>query len=964
MTRKQRNKSLARAVRAASTLVFALPLPANAQSDDVAGNDDEVEEIIVTGSRLVRRDYVATSPITTLDRATFEFAGQPTLEASLNKMPQLTPDYDRTANNPGNGTSRINLRGMGAGRTLVMLNGRRLASSGIGSAVDANNLPNALTERVEIITGGASTVYGSDAIAGVVNVITRDDFDGIEINASGYMTEASDSESYDVNLAIGHNFANGKGNITLYGGYLDRRESLQGDRAFTSVPLFENYQTGELQEGGSSATPEGVTFVFTGNPPPNHFERFTWDANGDPRPFVEPDDFYNYAPINYLQIPLQRYSGGVFFNYELTRNIELYSELSITRKKIRQNLAPAPAFSFPGLINTDNPILTPANSQFMQDNFLPADGAIPGIPNLVFGFFGRRLLELGPRVADSEKDYDRAVIGVRGEMVDGWDYDFWVTYTNGDEVELQLNSASFTRYQQGFLVDPATGQCYDPSNGCVPVDIFGPDAISDEAIDFIRLRPIVNQTDRTQKLASFFLRGKLGATWAGPISTAFGVEWREDEGGYQADDLLFTGDAIAFNPDATVSGKESVTELYGEAIIPLLQDSDYGEYLGLEIGGRYSEYKHAGSVDSFKIGADWQVNSTLRFRTMFQRSVRAPNLAEAFQERRESMGSYAATSPADDPCSALADPIGAGRVDACVATGLPENLVGTFEAVQQFPTLFIDGGNPNLQPEVAETFTGGAVITPDAWPDGQFALDYYELEVEDEIGFINVNTACFDVANVDNLFCDRITRDPLGGYNVSQVDNRITNRGLLSVRGVDTQVQWNTDLPDWFGIGDNPADLVVNLTWTRMLRQSSQETAFGTVRECVGRFGDPCTFINDGFTWPRDRVTTTFNYASGNWNMHLLWQWISTVDNAQPLVVELFGDPEPRLSIESIPTRHYLDLGAAYRFSDNIVARLTVSNLTDVTPPLMGASQTPINTDSAMYDVFGRAYTLGFSLRY
>lgn len=957
-------KGILRAMAApiAGAMALVSTTTAYAQSDDYSAEEDEVEEIIVTGSRLVRRDYVAPSPITTLGRETFDFASQPTLEASLNKMPQLTPAFDRTSNNPGNGTSQINLRGMGPGRTLVMLNGRRLASSGIGSAVDANNLPNALTERVEIITGGASTVYGSDAIAGVVNVITRKDFDGLELNASAYVTEAGDSETYDVNVAFGHNFANGKGNIAFFGGFLDRSDSFQGDRTFTAQPLFENYQTGELEAGGSFATPSGVTFVFTGQPPPNDFAITTWDANGDPIPFVSPDDEYNYAPINYLQIPLERHSGGIFLNYELTSSTELYSELSFTRKKVRQNLAPVPAFSFPGIINTDNPILTPANSQFMQDNFIPAPGIIPGIANTVIGFFGRRLLELGPRIFDSEKDYGRAVVGLRGEIFADWDYDFWVTYTNGDEIELQLNGASNSRYHQGLLVDPATGQCYDPSNGCVPVNIFGPDAMSDAAVDFIRVRPIVNETQRTQKLASFFLRGELGATWAGPVRTAFGVEWREDEGGYQADDLLFAGDALGVNADAAVEGKESVTELYAETIIPLLQDSVIGEYLGLEIGGRYSDYEHAGGVESFKFGGDWQLNSTLRFRVMYQRSVRAPNLLEAFQVRRESQGSYAGFSPADDPCSALADPIGAGRVDACVATGLPANLVGTFEAIVQSPTTFISGGNPDLLPETAETFTGGVVVTPDAWPSWQFAIDYYSLDVEDQIGDINATDACFDVANVDNLFCDRITRDPNNGYNVNQVDERNINRGILATRGIDTQVQWSTDLPDALAIGNNSADLVVNLTWTRMLEQKSQATAFGTIKECVGLFGSPCGTFGVG-TFPRDRVTTTFNYASGDWSMNLLWQWISSADNARPLVVDLFGAPEPLLSIPSISSRNYLDLGVGYRLSDNIIARLAIANLTDKIPPLQ-AGQGNINTDSAMYDVFGRAYTLSFSLTY
>lgn len=246
------------------------------------------EEVHVTGTRIARRDFSAPSPISTIDKMFLDFSGQPTLEEALNQMPQVQPDFGRTSNNPGDGTARINLRGLGAERTLVMLNGRRLAPSGAGSAVDVNNLPQVLIKRVEIITGGASAVYGSDAIAGVVNVITDDEFDGFSVDASYYGRERGDSEVGDFNVVFGGNFANGRGNITAFGNYLDRQVSFAADRATTRVPLSENLEGG-LEPRGSAAIPEGLIAspqIDLGDGP--EFTRF--NDSGELVPFVRPDD--------------------------------------------------------------------------------------------------------------------------------------------------------------------------------------------------------------------------------------------------------------------------------------------------------------------------------------------------------------------------------------------------------------------------------------------------------------------------------------------------------------------------------------------------------------------------------------------------------------------------------------------------------------------------------------------------
>ncbi len=595
----------------ASELAFAQPAGSDEDVEEL-----ELEEVIVTGSRIKRRDFSSPSPLATIDREALEATGRATLEETLNLLPQVQPDLSRTVNNGGDGTSRVNLRGIGAGRTLVLINGRRFAPSGTGSAVDLNNVPQSLIERVEIITGGASTVYGSDAIAGVVNFITRDDFRGFALDTDYSVTAESDAQTYSIDVSYGHNLPSGRGNITVYAGFYDREVLFAGERTFTRVSIENNDQTGQLFESGSSATPSGAIFV-----PPVDLGSgpgfVTFDANGVPGIFTPPDDFYNFQPINYLQTPLQRTTLGLLGKYEINANYELYFESGFAQNDSAQQLAEVPVFTF-ALVNTDNPVLSPEARQLFEENY----AVEPGLAQ--FGF-GRRLSEVGPRIIEQERDYWRTVVGVRGNLGVNWDIDAWITYTRAEEQEYYRNDASRMRLQQGLLVDPVTGECFDPTGGCVPVDVFGPGRISAEAADFLRVTNIQNNTKRTQKLAAVVVTGSLLDTWAGPVEKAFGAEWRSDEASFKADDILFSGDTLGFRGAAPVEGTESVVELFAEAVVPLAENEAWAEYLALELGARYSSYDLAGGVWTYKYGANWQVTDGLRFRGMGQRSVRAPN---------------------------------------------------------------------------------------------------------------------------------------------------------------------------------------------------------------------------------------------------------------------------------------------------------------------------------------------------
>jgi outer membrane receptor protein involved in Fe transport len=935
---------------AISTLLAGDALYAqDGEPEEEIGNRGAVEEIVVTGSRIKRRDFNSPSPITTIDRDAIEASSEATLEGLLNDMPQVTPDFGRTSNNPGNGKSHINLRGLGVGRTLIMLNARRFAPSGVGNAVDINNVPQALIDRVEVITGGASTVYGSDALAGVVNFVTRDDFEGFNVEASYSITEKGDAAATDANFAWGTNFGGGRGNVTLFGGYYDREELFAADRESTRYAWQENWDDGSLVQGGSYGIPEaGIYFpeYDLGSGP----DSVTFNADGTPRTFNDPEDLYNYQPVNYLQVPLERYSAGLFANYELDSGFEVYLESTFADNSGRAELAPVPAFgSFS--FTSDNPIYTPETRAMLIDGYEVA----PGVAN---AFIGRRMVEIGPRIVETENDYWRTAVGVRGTLTGSWDIDAWATYTVSDEKEFLLNDVFFSRVEQGLNVDPVTGQCLDPSNGCQPVDLFGPDRMSPEAADFLRVPPFVNVTERNQKLAAVVVTGTPFDGWAGPVDIAVGLEWRSDEVDFEADPALFTENTLGYNGSAPVRGTESVTEVYFEGILPLYHQAGGVGHIDLEFGGRYSKYDLAGGVWTYKAGTTWQINDALRFRAMYQHSVRAPNNFELFQEQFDEIW-VAVFDPTDDPCSASQDPVGNGFTSKCIAQGLDASQIGLFEATPALPVTFINGGNPDLEPEGADTITGGLVISPASLPSWEFAIDYFDLEMDDGIGEINAYNICFDVNNNDDIFCDKIQRGPSG--DVATVEELQQNRGLFSTSGVDTQMRFSGDMPRWLG-GDGGLQLDFSVIWTHVLSLESQDNPVTSSWDCRGFFGAPC---KEWFSiTAENRVAASIGVSTDRLRVMLNTQWVDGTDNWGKVDHIYFGGTPALLAIPSIGSQYYADLNVSYEFTDGLVAALGVTNLFDREPPLLGDNGTQSNTEPGMFDVFGRAYRVSFAYRF
>jgi outer membrane receptor protein involved in Fe transport len=459
-----------------------------------------------------------------------------------------------------------------------------------------------------------------------------------------------------------------------------------------------------------------------------------------------------------------------------------------------------------------------------------------------------------------------------------------------------------------------------------------------------------------------FVTGSPFDTWAGSLDMAMGVEWRSDDTYYKADDALFSGDLLGWDPSSLIDGTDEVFEVYAEAVVPLASNRAWADYLGLEVGARYSEYKHAGGVWTYKAGGEWQPFEGLRLRAMHQRSVRAPNSGELFEEQFTDTSLFVSFDPGEDPCSASADPVGNDNADKCILQGLPADQIGTFEATLRYPVDYLYGGNPDLVPEVGETWTLGAVISPGFLSNWTFTIDYFALEVTDTIGSIDAALICFDPINSGNVFCENIRRDASG--NIAEIIQLTSNRGLLETTGIDSQIEYQADLPEFFAFRDHSAAISINLYWTHMLTFKEQENPVTEILDCAGYFGWPCWNYEQNPVFSKNRVTSNIHYASGPLGLHLTWRWIEGTDNAAPIGWDIFGWADLVSAIPTVGDEHYLDLGLAYEFGEYLTARFGVNNLLDNDPPQMADAVWENNTDAGLYDVFGRSYYLTLSAHF
>ena len=970
MTNERSNAAVCRAVRRAiyaGTLVSVSFTTAFAQ----APADDELEEVVVTGSRLVRQDFVAISPIATIESDLIQQAGNVTLEQTINMYPQLNPDTTSASNQSGgDGVLAPDLRGLGAVRTLVLVDGKRFIPASVTGLSDMAIIPDMLVERIEIATGGASAVYGSDAIAGAVNFILRDDFEGVDLRYQFGESGEGDATINKLDFMFGANTADGSGNITLYASYTDRTPVFMEDRSFSRQPFLAD-STGQLNPFGSGNIPGGLISVPSSDfdqivgldlnaaqaACPGAVQGIRFEDNAVPAAFCRPEDQFNYAAGNYIMRPLERWQFTALGNYELRENVEAYTQFFFAKKENEFQQAPlatSPTSSgAPNgtliLPNADtNPLFPQALRTFFADNaayFDPdGDGVFETVGN------GRRFLEFGPRNANIQQDSFGITAGLRGDLEFGegnWNWDAFYQFHRSDVDDTRLGLLSRSRLTLGLDVEldgEGNPVCAVDLLGCVPVNVYGTNTLTDAMANYLQVTTTSSATfERT--VAGALLAGDIFELPAGPISTAFGVEYRDESYSTQPDEISASGD-LGGVPPVPAMGSYDLWEIYAEARVPII------ESFAAEGAVRYSDYSTIGGVTTWRLGLDWTPVEWARGRFSISRAIRAPNLDELFAPPNESfIGGV-------DPCVVDNNPTDAIK-QVCLAQGVPANVVDNLQVGASQGWNAFSGGNLNLSEETSDTWTLGAVITP-GFVDGlSVSLDYWEIEIEDAISQVSSQAlvnSCFEQLDPNSTACQSISRNQLG--NIDIVNAPLLNLQTRKATGIDLQLAWLFDLPDAMAIGSEGATLDLRWIASWQGEDSTVLLAGQPEIECAGKMGGTCSgnFIR---ATPDFRDLFSLSYLSGGLSLRTDIQYIGDFD--------LADDAFPNNSIP-VDAQWYWDIAGTYRFNDYIEIFAGVKNITDEQPPLIGfRAGGDSNTQAQLYDTVGRRYfvgtTVGFGRR-
>jgi iron complex outermembrane receptor protein len=970
---------------------FAAPAMAQDQSDESAASDNQA--IVVTGSRIARTDLSSTSPTAVVTAEEFLLSGATNVEQVLNTLPQVLPGVTSFSNNPGNGAATLNLRNLGAQRTLVLVNGRRWMFYDTNQIVDLNTIPQFLLEGVDVVTGGQSAVYGSDAIAGVVNFRLRQNIDGIIMGGNYSLTGKGDGARYDVNFAVGTPFADGRGQVTIYGNYLRREPIFQGARPYSRFAAGDgcvvagstNPSTGlgtnlggalgtctarggevGLIPGGSAATPI-ATLPNLGGGNGSIFQ----NTGGGIRPFENPGDLYNFAPDNYLQLPQERYLFGGYGSYEITDGIEAYAEVSYVNSKVNQELAPTPG-AVPGGVSLqiNSPFFNAATQAALAAAATPADLALGRSQQLV----NYRFNQSGPRNSEQGRSAFRILTGVRGEIVSNINYDLYYSYSRTENTQFQQGNVAISRFRAALETETVAGvtRCRDAAAraaGCVPLNVFGLGLADPAALDYVTINSTNLETSDLQNIVGS-ISGTLGSIFGNsePIGFAVGGEYRRVSASYVPDTFLSSGDVIGFNAGQPTGGSYNAKEAFAELRIPLVSDSFIHR---LEVTGaaRYSDYSldNVGGVWTYAAGGEFAPIQDITFRGQYQRAVRAPNVQDLFG------GQSVGFPQAIDPCSSRTPP--ALQTDTiralCVANGVPAGNVFTVavQPNQQIQALF--GGNPNLGEETSDTFTVGAVIRPSFIPRLNITVDYFNIKVKDTISLFGggLNSAlqlCFTVAqDLTNPICSIFAgaRAPgtgalgegQGGLNPPVLSANIAR---LETSGVDVQVDYN--LPLNFSLtGSDQSRLTLFFLGTYL--DEYRTTAVAAIPERV-------TIGEGTIALPKWRHTARIGYVDGPAQISVRWRYNGP--GVDTRIINTFNglvrtEQDPAL----FPNRrvgafNYFDLTGSVAVTDNFQLTAGVNNLFNKTPTVLGAAQEQGNNFPGFYDPLGRDFFVSARLNF
>lgn len=977
----------------------------------------DVETVVVTGSRL-SSEFQAPTPVTVVSDEQIKLAGKINIEDTLNETPQFRGSQGDGKFNNGQGTggATLNLRGLGNTRNLVLVNGRRFTIQGPDQTTDVNTIPTALIERTEIVTGGSSAVYGSDAITGVTNFIMRQDFEGIEARSHIDFDSSTMTPTWSLDLTAGANFANDRGNVAVSMGYMNRGGISREDRGGIYIPPYGDgcvtAATASPRAIGTQITglsgqaclnaggKPGLVFAGSGDIPNGRYTPsilptgnnaavnaayaaaglsgvgtfgYTYDNAGTTaRPAIDPNDRYNLTLPNYLQIPQERWMVNAFTHYDLLPRVTAYAEMHFSTNTVTSRLSPSNV-NATMFFNTNNPYASAAvrNLFVALDNAEPLTGVTStqgaktytttrgdGIASMNVG---RRFTDVGFRISNAQRDAWRFVGGFRGTLPDvsptflrNLSYDIYYNYSKTTLTERQNGSVSRSRLQDALL----------SVGGAAPVcNIFGQN-ISAACVSAIGITS-ANVTNAQMAGAQASVTGDLFDMPAGPVAFALGGEWRSTSAQYVPDSFLSSGDVAGFNAALPTRGSESVREVFSEVRVPIIKDVPLIQSFSFNGAFRFSDYNLSGTggVWTYSGGADWKIDDNISFRGQYQRAIRAPNVGELFG------GQTLNFTNVPDPCAAAANAGNAAIRSICLAQGVPSGNFAT-ALVQPSPLVGnVSGGNPNLAAEKSETITFGAVITPEFVPGLALSVDWYSIGINNAIGqlgggFTNTVSLCYtQLQDVNSIYCRAINRDPNTGAIAPPLYAQINlaNTAALKTQGLDFSGRYNFDLDGgWLADQSNLA-ISTNWTWTTEFTSVPVKELPNIKNECVGAFGSTC-----GSPIPALKGVTRLTWTDGPLTTSLRHRFVGGTTDDRYILPFRKVAATPALNTLTnpvIPDFHYFDISAAYALTDDIQISGGVNNVLNIGPPIVGSAANGNVTFPATYDPLGQSYFLDVIFR-
>lgn len=1011
---RNRKKRHSRACKSIFTTaaVLAVLVTHDAVAQDAAASDraNDLEEIVVTGSRIRHSGLDTVAPVTTVTAEDIELSGQPNLSDLLNELPALGSTSSTAVTGQfgiGNaGVATADLRRLGVQRTLVLVDGKRhvgRGGAGLNSTiVDFNTIPVDLVERVEILTGGASAVYGSDAVSGVVNILLKKNYEGLSFNAQGGISGESDAENGKLSLLAGTNFDDDRGNMTFFASYLRQENVLEADRSWRDRGSFLNPEDTGVAAGLANLDPLGLGAALgipqlADNPLPalvtpnsddgipdrivatgpvcNYsvneagvlfapalpgfgipfvgFPLVTFDADNNSVPVEIPANMSNLIAgedtatsvcnstfRNFVPEYTQATFGGTM-SYEVSPMFEAFADVKFSRNSTKSRRFPVLEFASYELNVFENPYILDGLDPVSLGQ-LQTLATVAGNPNIPYAKYQT---DLGVQGEDNDRNTIRFVGGARGALGDVWSYELAYVYGETNATAVQVNTRIEPNYRAAIdaVIDPATGEIVCRENlpgearvsldgGCVPLNPLGRGQISDAARDFV-MTDATQKDEVKQEVVSFVLTGDSSPLFslpAGPVGLAAGYEYRSEE--TSTDSSFLFEQNLAFGVGIpSESGSFDVNETFFEASVPLLRDVPLADYLGIDGAVRFASYSQAGDNTTWRVGLEYAPVSGVRFRGTLSEAVRVPSISDAFG------GTIVARPTVSDPCTStnITDPTQPNRAANCAALGLP---AGGVDPASGLLTFVETSGNPDLEPEEAETFTAGVVLTPGFLPGFSLTADYWDIRIEDAISSASAQTIvtrCYDTLTTpDPTFCNQIDRNPATGV-IAKINAGRLNISALEASGVDIGVTYAVDparVPGSFDLSLIGTYLVNRSTFPFQNEPDVEVVSSGLV-------GDPEFAATLNTRWNNGPITL-------NWELRYIGKGDTLPEGAAPETV----------ARRFVDATVYNDLQANYRISDDVQVFGGINNLfdTDLPQPL-GV----LGGESAGYDRIGRFFYAG-----